>query len=97
MFRFDPRSREEGRQLEQQTRSPWPRIDVPEGRPPEEPEMPWPDLPASRPYRPDERIDHWPEMVFPGPEGIPEDDDVYNPMINPRRPPETRPWQPPTR
>lgn len=50
--------------------------------------MPWMDPPTSRPYRPDEHIEYWPEMVFPGPEGVP--DDAYNPVINPRRPPETR-------
>jgi len=80
--------------MEQRRSSPWPRVDVPEGIPSYEPEVPWVAPPSSRPYAPDESIDYWPEMVFPGPEGVP-DDDVYNPMIDPRRPPETRPEQPP--
>lgn len=72
--------------MRQQPVSPVPRLAVPEGGPPGVPEMPWYEYTRSEPFDPEQGPQHWPEYVFPGPEGMP-DEDGYNPLVDPRRPP----------
>ncbi|MDP2872954.1 MAG: hypothetical protein Q8P31_10515 [Bacillota bacterium] len=82
--------------MRQQPVSPVPQLEVPEGRPPRLPEMPWSDPLSSEPVQPDESIDHWPEHIFPGPEGVP-DEEGYNPVVDPRAPPPESPPHRPLR